>query len=244
VEVIVPVYNPTPEFCQTIDSLLNQTYPNFNIIIINDASLQGKKLIDAYRSYKRIKVADLQDNTGGGGARNHGLKISKGQYVAFCDSDDIWPKDKLSKQIAFMKEYGFVICHTDIVRVRGETESITVAPDEVDLREFLSGTALFCSTVCVSGDLARSHSFGEMRKRHPFKFWVSLLQRGHISHRVPSVAVKYVHRSGSVSSGRISTLAYTLLAYILYPNNKLFACFCLLIRARRAISSGSRIVGP
>lgn len=240
VDIIVPVFNPKAYFEAAMEGILGQDYSNFQVILINDCSTAGLEIIDRYRGVEGVVVLDLSINTGGGGARNAGLCHSTGDYIAFCDSDDVWPSGKLSKQVEFMESTGATVSHTDIVRVAANVEKRVTTPDEIDVREFLRGTSIFCSTVCVRGEIGRQHRFGEMRKRHPFKYWVELLQCGHVSMRVPDTEVRYLHRAGSVSSGRISTISYTVVAFLLYPKNKWIAICCLFERLARGLQGEGR----
>lgn len=246
VSIIVPVYEPHNEFDKTMQSLLNQTLDSFEIIIIDDASSKQIERINKYRSDPRVNIIRLSKNLGGGGARNIGLKNAVGKYIAFCDSDDVWSISKLEIQINFMERTNSCMSHTDIVLNKdssNEEEKLIITPNQINLYTFLISTAIYCSTVCVERSVVNNAKFSERPIRHPFKFWVSLLESGIISKRVPGLKVNYIKRKNSVSSRKLRTIYYTILAYMSYPSNKLLSIWCLIIRIFNSFNSYSRING-
>lgn len=243
IDIIVPVYNPGPEFRRTMASLLAQTHPCFRIILIDDGSVIGRDIISHFDTYPCVKWVRLPQNQGGGHARNAGLQIVEADYVAFCDSDDIWPHDKIEKQISFMSNNDICMSHCDVVVVNHGRRKVISSSDYINLWGFLKKTDLYCSTVCLSSGLAKKHRFGRFRKRHPFAYWVSILESGVKSVRCPETNVHYVVREGSVSSKRYSTFFYTLLAYIWFPKNKMRGIGALLFRCTLGLKGNSRILG-
>jgi len=106
VSVIIPTYNCARYISDAIDSVINQTYKNIEIIIIDDGSTDDTKIVlEKYN--KKIKYIYQQVNKGPASPRNEGIKISKGEYVAFLDADDLWEKEKLEKSIVFMDKNNF-----------------------------------------------------------------------------------------------------------------------------------------
>ena len=243
VTVIVPVYNPSREFEDTVESLLNQCYENTKILLIDDCSTSGLTILSKYAKLPKIQMLKTRKNGGGGHARNLGLRNCDSHYIAFCDSDDVWPNDKLSKQILLMEQNKYLMSHTDMVAFDPARRIATELPtnDTIDLSEFLSKTNIYCSTVCIDRSILKNHQFSELRIRHPFKFWVSILENGVESHRVPDVKVSYLVRNSSVSSNAVLSLFYTLHAYIFFPKNKWLAFKCLILRMLNVKAGNSRI---
>ncbi|MCL2252823.1 MAG: glycosyltransferase [Lachnospiraceae bacterium] len=100
VSVIIPTYNRADVLGRSIESVLSQTYPHFELIIIDDCSTDGtKELVDSYQD-ERIHYIKNESNLGAGRARNIGVAISRGKYIAFQDSDDVWYQEKISRQLA------------------------------------------------------------------------------------------------------------------------------------------------
>lgn len=106
VSVVLPTYNRAALLPASIESILNQTYENFELIIIENGSTDNTmELLNAYRNKdKRIKIINNTENRGISFARNQGNKIARGKYIAIMDSDDISLPDRLEKQVAFMEK--------------------------------------------------------------------------------------------------------------------------------------------
>lgn len=117
ISVIVPTFNRENFIGYCIDSILEQTYQNFELIIVDDGSNDSTKDI-LQRYYDKIKII-RQENKGVSAARNNGLKIAKGDYIAFCDSDDTWLSEKLAIQVNFFdKNPQAIVCYTEEIWIR------------------------------------------------------------------------------------------------------------------------------
>ena len=114
VSIITPSYNCGDYIEETIKSVLNQTYTNWEMIIIDDCSKDcTKEVVSKYiKLDDRIKLFSFEKNYGAAVARTKGIKVSKGRFIAFLDSDDIWTKSKLETQLAFMKKNNYPITCT------------------------------------------------------------------------------------------------------------------------------------
>ena len=116
VSVIIPTYNRANFLKECMDSILEQSYQNFELIVVDDGSEDRTQEI--LSSYKRIKVIS-SENKGVSHARNLGIKNAKYDLIAFCDSDDLWQKDKLKIQIDFLRSHkNAVVCYTDEIWIR------------------------------------------------------------------------------------------------------------------------------
>ena len=104
VSVIIPTYNRTEELKRSIQSVLNQTYENYDVIVVDDASTVDISQIVGGFEDDRLIYHRLSDNKGAAGARNEGVKIADGDLIAFQDSDDEWLSDKLAKQVEYLTE--------------------------------------------------------------------------------------------------------------------------------------------
>ena len=119
----MPAYNAENYIEKSIQSVLNQTYKDFELIVINDKSTDNTMNIvnDFIRKDQRIKVIDLKENQGVAQARNHGIVASTGRFIAFLDSDDLWHSEKLNTQIRFMLENDCAFSYTayEIINHKG-----------------------------------------------------------------------------------------------------------------------------
>jgi glycosyltransferase involved in cell wall biosynthesis len=118
VDIIIPVYNSQKYICKTIKSVFRQTYKNWKLIIIDDASTDDtKKILDTIykknRNKRKITILKNNINRGQAFSRNRGLKYSKSKFVTFLDSDDFWDKNKLKNQIKFMLKNNYDFTYTD-----------------------------------------------------------------------------------------------------------------------------------
>lgn len=232
VDIVVPVFNPGVFFEKTLDALLKQTYQNIRILVVDDgSSLDGKNyIIKLCSRFSNIHLFRLEENCGGGTARNAALAIVDSDYIAFCDSDDIWPSDKLTKQMNHLLRNRLDMTHCNMIRVDGRNHMLRETPDEINLNVFLSTTDLFCSSVVLSRRVLHDAKFGTMKARHPFKFWVDILSRGVVSYRTPNTYFYYTVRPGSVSSNKFKMFYYTFLAYFMYAPSFCIASVSLIRR--------------
>lgn len=114
VSIIIPAYNALPYLPQTVESALEQTFEDFELLIVNDGSTDGFRDWATCLNDKRIRIIH-QDNQGLGAARNTGIKQAKGQYLAFLDADDLWLPTKLNEQIAELDTYPEIgLTHTSV----------------------------------------------------------------------------------------------------------------------------------
>ena len=125
VSVIIPLYNREKTIQRSIDSVLNQTYTNIEVLVVDDASSDNSvQMLDKYEKDDRVKVFFQPQNRGANAARNRGIKEARGEYVAFQDSDDVWLPDKLEKQIRYMESENFHVSFCAFERHYGEAVQI------------------------------------------------------------------------------------------------------------------------
>ena len=120
ISIIVPIYNSDSFLDQTINSIISQTYTQWELILVNNGSSDRSKfLMDSYeKKDQRIKCIHFEKNSGGPAfPRNEGMKISKGEYVAFLDADDFWEKEKLEKQISLIDSNTKLIISSEAYKV-------------------------------------------------------------------------------------------------------------------------------
>ena len=128
VSIVIPYYRKKEYIKQSINSVLNQTYKNFEIIIIYDDEelIEWNYLKSIVKSNKRIKLIRNKKKLGAGLSRNKGIKLSKGKYIAFLDADDYWNKNKLKAQINFMNFNKYSISHTTYQIINQNNKKISI----------------------------------------------------------------------------------------------------------------------
>ena len=114
IDIILPNYNSSQFIIRTINSILNQTYKSWKLIIVDDFSnKETQDILKKFSKKNKIKVYWSNKNRGAGYCRNYAIKKSNSPYLAFIDSDDVWKKDKLKKQINFMKKNNCSFSYTN-----------------------------------------------------------------------------------------------------------------------------------
>ena len=141
VSIITPLYNCEKYIEETILSVINQTYKNWEMIIVDDYSKdKGAEIVRKYRKIdSRIKLYKNEINQGVSFTRNRAIDLSLGKYIAFLDSDDLWKKEKLEKQISFMEENNIVLSYTGYEKINsdGSLRGEIKVPEKLDYNELL-----------------------------------------------------------------------------------------------------------
>lgn len=202
VSIVTPVYNAQATLQNTIDSIQAQTYPNWELILVNDASSdKSAELIQkAMAKDKRIKAITLTTNAGAARARNLALDSARGQYIAFLDSDDAWESTKLEKQLAFMKDKAVAFTFTAYRTNRGR---IVTAPEVVDYKRLIVNNTIGCLTVLIDRRMTGDFKMPDYRKGQDHLTWLSLMKQGHLAYGLNEVLATYTEgNSGSLSGNK------------------------------------------
>lgn len=136
VSVVIPAYNREGTIKRAVDSVLNQTYPDIEVIVVDDGSTDHT--VEIVREYqdKRVQIICQKERGGANKARNTGIANAKGEYIAFQDSDDEWLPDKLSIQIDLMEREKFQACYCAHNLIENGKETITIPPDHEDTDKY------------------------------------------------------------------------------------------------------------
>lgn len=207
VSVITPVYNCEKFIAETINSVINQTYENWEMILIDDCS--SDKSLEIVKHYmkldKRIRLIKLKENSGVAVARNTGIKASSGRFIAFLDGDDLWEPNKLEIQIQFMieKNIGFSFTSYYVMSEAGVNLNKTVrVPSEIDYNKLLKNTIIGCLTVVIDRDIIKDVNMPLIRTRQDFVTWLSILKKGYKAYGIDMPLSRYRLVKGSISSSK------------------------------------------
>ncbi|MFK4784384.1 glycosyltransferase family 2 protein [Fusobacterium sp. MFO224] len=206
VSIIIPMYNSEKHIEETIQSVLNQSYKNFEILIIDDLSRDNsREIVKKYMDLDtRIKLIENETNMGVSYSRNLAISLAKGKYVAFLDSDDLWNEDKLAKQIKFMEERNIRFTYTNYRKIseNGEKRGVIEVPERVNYKELLKGNIIGCLTVVIRKDLIEKYKFMDT-KQEDYILWLEILKEIPFAYGIREELARYRVLKSSRSSNKI-----------------------------------------
>ena len=219
VSIITPTYNCGPFIAETVGCVRSQTYPNWEMLIIDDCSTDNTKEIVARFNDPRIKYYCLPVNSGAAVARNTALKMAQGRWIAFLDSDDLWKPDKLEKQIRFMTDNNIHFSYTQYEEMDEAGQSlgrIVSGPEKISKAGMFSYCWPGCLTVMYDNDTVGLIQIPPIKKNNDYALWLKAIRKANC-HLLPENLAKYRKRTGSISREVESSNAFT--ASILTINN-------------------------
>ena len=219
VSVIMPSYNAGKYLSGSIESILNQTYRNLELLITDDGSSEQETL-QILKHYSdvdsRVKVEYLHENLGSGHSRNEAIRRAQGRYIAFCDCDDRWMPDKLERQIAYMTEKDCALCSSSYLicdendRLTGINRSPKVVTFGMEKRDNKIG----CLTAIYDTKrLGRKFFMPHIRKRQDWGLFLSILRECHVGYAITEPLAYYRNRQQSLSSRKFSLVKYNIRIY-------------------------------
>lgn len=212
--IVTPFYNSFPNFYKTFESVLNQTFTNYEWIIVDDASSleEREKLLALVKEYNHIRVIFHDQNMGAGEARNTGLKYFSHTYLTFIDSDDYWDSNFLERMIALQQKTQCRIVFSGYRRFV-EKESRYIAPyyfeGRVSAVEILKGNPISCLATIIKPDKSKTlPMFGSQIMRNDLVFFYRALNLYDSAIGVTDVLATYVMRSNSLSRNKLKALSW------------------------------------
>jgi len=209
VSVILPNYNSSKTIRKTINSIQNQTYKNWEIIIVDDNSDKlTKNLLSKYKNKKKIKVYFLPKNKGTAYCRNLAIKKSKSDYLAFIDSDDLWKNNKLKVQINFMKKnnYFFTYTYYKTFKLNNPIKKNIVVPNKFNFKSFTKNTSIATSTMVVKREKANNIEFSNTKICEDYYYKCQLLKKIGYAYCYQNYLSEYQIREDSLQSNRMRNL--------------------------------------
>ena len=216
VSIIMPNYNCEKYLPETIQSVLDQTYQNWELIFVDDCSTDNS--LEIIRSFNddRICIFQNEKNSGAAISRNYALRQAKGRWMAFLDSDDLWAKDKLSEQLKFMKEneYAFSFTHFYFDRNDGNLTEFSPKKDVYTYRDILKHNYMACPTVVYDASkIGKIDMPIEAEKREDFGCWLKILKRGVNAYCLHKCLLTVKIHEGSVSFNKARMIKYQWQVY-------------------------------
>lgn len=207
ISIITPSYNSESFISQTIDSVIRQTYTNWELLITDDCSTDNTiEIVESYiKNDSRIKLFKLEKNSGAGIARNFSINKAQGSYIAFLDSDDLWHIDKLAIQILFMQENNYFFSHTSYGYIDEEgnrIKSTLHVSREVNYMQLLKRTEISCLTAIYNADQIGKFYMSEHARKQDYALWLAILKSGVSSFGIDEELASYRQVKNSSTSNK------------------------------------------
>lgn len=235
VSIITPSFNSEKFIAGTIQSVQNQTYQNWEMIIVDDCSTDKTVSIAEYiaNNDNRITVYKLDKNSGTGIARNTGLEKASGKYIAFLDADDLWKPNKLEIQINFLRNNNlpFTFSFYDCINEQGiELNKRVEAPRNLAYRQLF-----FCNYVGNLTGIYDANYFGKIaissiRKRQDWMLWLTILKKVKSAKPIPESLAFYRIRENSISASKVNLVKHNFAVYRRFHGyNLVLSLLCMTV---------------
>ncbi len=243
ISIVVPVYNAADFIKDTISTVQAQSYKDWELLLVDDCSADNScSLIDEeIKKDDRIKLIHQENNKGAAQARNRGVLEAKGQYICFLDADDIWDKDKLKKQIEFikLKAAGFIFTGYEFADEFGNgLGKIVQVPEKITYKQALKNTTIFTSTVMIDRNIiADEDIYMPDIPSEDTATWWKILRKYGTGYGLNDNLVKYRRSANTLSSNKVVAVKRIWNLYRKQEKLSLFkSLYCMFFWAFRAVA--------
>ena len=201
VSIITPSYNTAQYIEETIQSILAQTYTNWELIIVDDCSTDNTDEVVMTFTDNRIKYLKNEHNSGAAVSRNRALREAKGKWIAFLDSDDVWRPEKLEKQISFMEKNGYAFTYTDYEMTDEDSVPLGIyvtGPKKITKTGMYNYCWPGCLTVMYDRDIVGEIQIEDIKKNNDYAIWLKAVKKAPCYLLKENLA-RYRMRSNSIS---------------------------------------------
>lgn len=246
ISIVMPLFNAELYITETVNSVLRQTYENWELIVVDDGSVDSSRSIVSgiSKNDKRIRILQNPVNVGVAKTRNRGVFSARGRYLAFLDADDVWMPDKLERQVSFMVEQACPMCFTsyETIEADGSHRNYVHVPKKIDYHSFLKNTVTCSHTIMfdlsivdkswlICPDFEEKFDFPE-----DMVVWLQVLKRGVIACGLDEMlAMNRKHRASRSASKRHAVSrtwnAYRRVENLTFP----YAAYCLFWQLFHAV---------
>lgn len=218
VSVITPTYNCGTFIGKTIESVQAQTYTDWEMVIVDDCSVDNTREVVARYAEKdrRIHYHILPENSGAAVARTKAMQLADGNFMAFLDSDDLWMPDKLQRQLDFMQKNGYAFTCTAYEQIDEDGNLLhkTVKTvEKTNYNRLLLDCPVGNSTVMYNVDAIGKFEVPNIRKRNDDALWLAMLKKEQYIYGMPDVLMQYRIRKNSISSNKLQLIKYHWILY-------------------------------
>lgn len=203
VSIIMPSYNTAPYIQEAINSVLTQTYKNWELLIVDDCSKDHTdEIVQTFLTDARIHYFKNKKNSGAAVSRNRALKEVKGRWIAFLDSDDVWYPEKLKRQIRFMEKHGIHFSYTEYEEMdeKSNLSGVVVkGPGRITKAGMYAYCWPGCLTVMYDRNVVGDIQIADIKKNNDYAMWLKVCGKADC-YLYPKVMAKYRKRFGSISN--------------------------------------------
>ncbi len=208
VSIVVPVYNAERFLKETVQTVQNQTYQKWELLLVDDCSADESRTIalQLMQQDERVRLICQETNQGAAKARNRGVQEAKGRYLCFLDADDLWEPNKLQEELTFMqeKQAGFAFTGYEFADEAGVgLGKIVRVPEKITYKEALKNTTIFTSTVMLDRELIEDqYIYMPLVPSEDTATWWQLLKRYDVAYGLDKNLVKYRRSENTLSSNK------------------------------------------
>lgn len=202
VSIIMPSYNTANYISESINSVINQSYKNWELIVVDDCSTDNTdEVIKDFLKDSRIKYLKNKENSGAAISRNKALRIAKGEWIAFLDSDDLWSHKKLEKQIKFMEQNNYNFSYTKYGEIDEQGNNLNIeisGPKKITKFGMYNYCWLGCLTVMYNREKIGLIQIKDIKKNNDYAMWLKICKKENC-YLYPYSLALYRKRNGSIS---------------------------------------------
>lgn len=221
VSIIMPVYNASKFLSESIESIINQDFEDWELIIIDDCSTDcSAEIAEQFSLHDaRIRLYRNQVNLGAAATRSAGVPLIRGLYVSFLDADDLWMPNKLTEQLSYMSKERVAMCFTsyETIESDGTIRNIVHVPPYLDYEGFLKNTVTCSHTVMFNLSMVPKESLiaptVEIDFSEDLAVWLQVLKSGIAAHGLDLILAKYRKHPSSRSANKLRSVRRTWTTY-------------------------------
>lgn len=217
VSIIMPTFNSGATVGESVESIMAQTYRNWELLISDDGSTDDTvDIVEAYaQKDERILLFKLDSNSGAGEARNNSIRKAQGRYIAFCDSDDMWMPTKLEKQLEFMQSnnYQFVFASYLTCNKESKVQGRIIAPSKVSLIDTKRDDRIGFLTVIYDTKEIGKFYMPTLRKRQDWAYVLNILKKCRYAYALKEPLAIYRNGRDSLSHNKFTLIRYNIKVY-------------------------------